>query len=233
MYPIPIAREEPRGPQPAHPEDPSKRKSDAPSLQATLVGAGLGENRDPFNISLAFLGKDRAAGLDAGPTVASEEFSMPSPKEHHYSANLNWTGAAQGPTSDYRGYSREYRVDFDGKPSITGSAEPAFLGDLKLLNPEEMLLMALSSCHMLSYLALAALEGLEVLAYEDSPSGTVEQEGYGGRFTEVTLRPRVVIAAGAHQGRALDLHADAHKTCFVSNSVNFPVRHEANITVAS
>ena len=158
---------------------------------------------------------------------------MPSSKEHHYSANLNWTGAAQGPTSDYKGYSREYRVDFDGKPSITGSAEPAFLGDLKLLNPEEMLLMALSSCHMLSYLALAALEGLEVLAYEDSPSGTVTQEGYGGRFTEVTLRPRVVIAAGAHQGRALDLHAEAHKTCFVSNSLNFPVRHQADITTAS
>ncbi len=177
------------------------------------------------------MGEDQTAG-GAGVTFAAQESRMPSATEHHYRASLNWTGAAKGSTRDYRGYSREYRVDFDGKPSITGSAEPAFLGDLKLLNPEEMLLMALSSCHMLSYLALAALEGLEVVAYEDEPSGTVQQQGNGGRFTEVTLRPRVVIAPGAHKGRAEDLHAEAHKTCFVSNSVNFPVCHQAVITVA-
>src|SRR3546814_17957926 len=69
------------------------------------------------------------------------------------------------------------------------------LGDPDLHNPEDMLVLALSSCHMLSYLALAALEGLEVVAYEDSARGTMQQEGRGGRFTEVVLHPRVTIAA--------------------------------------
>ncbi len=157
---------------------------------------------------------------------------MPKAKEHHYRAELTWTGAAQGPTRDYRSYSREYRAELEGKPAITASADPSFRGDAKLLNPEEMLLVSLSGCHMLSYLALAALEGLEVVAYADSASGTMIQEGPGGRFKEVTLHPRVTIAKGADPARAEALHAAAHKTCFIANSVNFPVRHQAEITVA-
>jgi organic hydroperoxide reductase OsmC/OhrA len=83
---------------------------------------------------------------------------------------------------------------------------------------------------MLSYLALAALEGLEVTAYEDSASGTMQQEGRGGRFTEVVLRPQVTVAPGSDLARAKALHEEAHKTCFIANSVNFPVRHEAVIS---
>ncbi len=158
---------------------------------------------------------------------------MPKAKEHHYRAELTWTGAAQGSTRDYRSYSREYRAELEGKPAITASADPSFRGDAKLLNPEEMLLVALSGCHMLSYLALAALEGLEVVAYADSASGTMIQEGPSGHFKEVTLHPRVTIAKGADPARAEALHAAAHETCFIANSVNFPVRHEAEITVAA
>src|SRR3546814_6469486 len=106
------------------------------------------------------------------------------------------------------------------------------LGDPDLHNPEDMLVLALSSCHMLSYLALAALEGLEVVAYEDSARGTMQQEGRGGRFTEVVLHPRVTIAAGSDLDRAKALHEEAHGTCFIANSVNFPVRHEATPAVA-
>src|SRR3546814_68413 len=93
---------------------------------------------------------------------------MPRGKEHHYELRVTWTGGAAGGTTDYKTYSREYRADFPGKPSIAGSSDPAFHGDPDLHNPEDMLVLALSSCHMLSYLALAALEGLEVVAYEDS-----------------------------------------------------------------
>jgi organic hydroperoxide reductase OsmC/OhrA len=155
---------------------------------------------------------------------------MPRGKQHHYQVQVTWTGAAAGGTRGYAGYSREYRADFLGKPSITGSADPAFRGDPKLYNPEDMLVLALSACHMLSYLALAALEGLEVVAYEDSAGGTMQQEGRGGRFVEVTLRPRVTLAPGADRARAEALHEEAHKACFIANSVNFPVRHEAEIT---
>jgi len=154
---------------------------------------------------------------------------MPRAKPHHYATRLTWTGAAQGGTRDYQGYSREYRADFADKPSLTGSADPAFRGDPALHNPEDLLVVALSSCHMLSYLALAALEGLEVVAYEDEASGTMLQEGRGGRFSEVVLRPRVTLAPGSDVTRAHALHEDAHQTCFIANSVNFPVRHEAEI----
>ncbi|NIA68169.1 OsmC family peroxiredoxin [Pelagibius litoralis] len=157
---------------------------------------------------------------------------MPRGKDHHYTLQLTWTGAEAGPTRDYRVYSREYRVDFDGKPSMTGSADPAFKGDPKLHNPEELLLLALSSCHMLSYLALASLEGLVVTAYEDNASGTMVQEGRGGRFNKVTLRPKVTLAPGSDLARAETLHGDANRTCFIANSVNFPVGHEASVTTA-
>jgi organic hydroperoxide reductase OsmC/OhrA len=157
---------------------------------------------------------------------------MPRGQDHHYEVQVTWTGvAAGGGTRDYRTYSREYRADFPGKPSITGSADAAFRGDPNLHNPEDMLLLALSACHMLSYLALAALEGLEVTAYEDSAGGTMLQEGRGGRFIEVVLHPRVTLAPGSDPARAEALHEEAHKTCFIANSVNFPVRHEAEITV--
>ena len=155
---------------------------------------------------------------------------MPRGKTHSYAAKLTWTGATAGGTSDYKSYSREYRVDFDGKPAMTGSADPAFRGDPKLHNPEEMLVVALSSCHMLSYLALAALEGLVVTAYEDDAAGSMQEEGRGGRFTEVVLRPRVTLAAGSDLARAEALHAEAHDICYIANSVNFPVRHEAKVT---
>jgi len=154
---------------------------------------------------------------------------MPRGKEHHYAVRVTWTGAAAGGTRDYKTYSREFRADFDGKPSITGSADPAFRGDPALHNPEDLLVLALSSCHMLSYLALAALEGLEVVAYEDAASGTMQQEGRGGRFTEVVLQPRVRLAPGSDLTRAEALHEEAHQTCFIANSVNFPVRHEAEV----
>lgn len=153
-------------------------------------------------------------------------------KDHHYAAKLIWSGAAAGGTTDYKSYSREYRVEFDGKPAMTGSADPTFRGDPKLHNPEELLLVALSSCHMLSYLALAALEGLEVVAYEDAATGTMQQEGRGGRFTEVVLHPRVTLAPESDLQQAEALHEEAHKTCFIANSVNFPVRHEASVACA-
>src|SRR3546814_13548429 len=123
---------------------------------------------------------------------------MPNGKEHHDELRVTWTGAAAGGTTDYKTYSREYRADFPGKPSITGSSDPAFRGEPGLHNPEDMLVLALSSCHLLYYLALAAPEGLEVVAYADNARGPLPQEGPGGRFTAVLLRPRVVLARGPH-----------------------------------
>ena len=149
--------------------------------------------------------------------------------EHRYEIKLTWTGAAQGPTQNYKSYSREYRIEAPGKPTLAASADPAFRGDPALYNPEDLLVAALSGCHMLTYLAYCALQGIAVVAYEDQASGTMVQEGNGGRFTEVVLRPRVTVAAGSDLDKARALHEKAHADCFVANSVNFPVRIEAEI----
>ena len=148
---------------------------------------------------------------------------------HTYRAKTVWTGAAKGPAGDYKTYSREWTGAIAGKPSLRGSADAAFLGDASLYNPEDLLLIALSTCHMLSYLALAARSGIEVLAYEDEAEGTMAIKDKRMRFVEVVLRPRVTIAESVDAGRAMALHTGAHDECFVANSVNFPVRHEAKI----
>ncbi len=152
-------------------------------------------------------------------------------KEHAYDVTLRWVGAAAGPTRDYAVYSREYAVEIAGKPPLRGSADAMFRGDAGLHNPEDLLVASLAACHMLVYLADAARAGLAVLAYEDAASGTMRFEGGGGRFTQVTLRPRVTVAPGADLGLALALHDRAHAGCFIASSVNFPVRHEP-VTVA-
>ena len=149
---------------------------------------------------------------------------------HNYALRLDWTGASQGPTLKYETYSREYRVEIEGKPSLTGSSDPAFRGDATLINPEDMLLAALSSCHMLSYLALCARMRIIVTGYTDEASGVMSETApHRMGFTEVTLRPRVTVASGTDLAKAKALHEKAHEICFIANSVNFPVRHEAEI----
>jgi organic hydroperoxide reductase OsmC/OhrA len=156
------------------------------------------------------------------------------PRLHRYEGRLVWTGAARGPIKTYASYSREYEVAFPGKPVLRGSADPAFRGDASLHNPEELLVAALSSCHCLSYLALAALAGIVVTAYEDAATGTMEETRGAGRFTDVLLRPTVTIASGAPADveKARALHEGAHATCFIAASVNFPVRCEPSVVVA-
>ena len=152
-------------------------------------------------------------------------------KEHHYQATITWTGAESGSTADYKSYSRRHSAEVPGKKPLELSADPAFLGDPSTMNPEDCLVVALSSCHMLSYLALAAMKGVEVIGYSDRPSGTMLQENLGGRFSEVTLRPEVTIAAGSDKDLAIELHETAGEVCFIAASVNFPVTHEPIIRV--
>lgn len=151
---------------------------------------------------------------------------------HYFKATLKWTGAAKGPTTDYENYSREYRIEVPGKPAFTGSSDPAFRGDPKLYNPEDMLVVSLSACHALSYLAVCARARLSVVSYEDEASGTMDMKDGKMRFVEVTLRPRVVIATGADLEKAKRLHETAHSQCFIANSVNFPVKNEPVVTAA-
>ena len=152
---------------------------------------------------------------------------------HHYSAALTWNGNRGDGTSRYEDYGRGFTVSVDGKCTLQGSADPAFRGDASLLNPEDLLLIAISSCHMLSYLALCARNRISVLAYDDDATARMELSADGGgRFTSATLHPRVIVQDAAHLDKALDLHERAHALCFIANSCNFPIVHDATVTAA-
>lgn len=150
-----------------------------------------------------------------------------------YHAKLAWSGGALGSTKSVETYSREFRSEIEGKPPLRGSADPAFHGDPTLYNPEDLLLSALSACHMLSYLAVCAHAGIAVLSYEDEALGTIARQEGKTRFVDALLRPKVVLEPGSNIEKAKALHEKAHDICVIANSVNFPVRHEANVTFAS
>ena len=154
-------------------------------------------------------------------------------KQHTYNVTVDWTGNEGPGTTGYEAYSRNHLISADGKPSIDGSSDPSFRGDAARWNPEDLLVAALSACHKLWYLHLCSVNGIVVVSYTDQAEGTMaEQLGSGGRFIDVCLRPRVVITPESPADKALNLHAQAHQLCFIANSVNFPVRHEAEIVSA-
>jgi organic hydroperoxide reductase OsmC/OhrA len=146
---------------------------------------------------------------------------------HSYAVQVAWTGNRGTGTSGYRAYGRENVVSAAGKPPIEASADRTFHGNRDRWNPEEMLLGALSQCHMLSYLHVAVRHGVTVLSYVDDATGTMEETGGGGgHFTSATLRPRVRISDPQHLDLADSLHAEAAQLCFIAASINFPVAHE-------
>ena len=147
-------------------------------------------------------------------------------RDHRYAVRMVWQGDLGTGTSGYRDYSRANELTAAGKThAIAGSADRTFHGDRERWNPEELLLSALSQCHMLSYLHVAVKHGIVVTAYEDDAVGTMRQVGDGGAFVEAVLRPIVTISSGDPEV-ALRIHADAAEVCFIASSVNFPVRHE-------
>jgi organic hydroperoxide reductase OsmC/OhrA len=152
--------------------------------------------------------------------------------EHHYLVRVVWTGDRGAGTSSYRSYSRDHEVSSDGIPVILGSADPTFHGNPERWNPEQLLLAALSQCHMLSYLHMAVKNGVSVTAYEDAAEGTMRLNPDGsGEFTGVTLKPRVTITDSTAKHTAQSIHADAAAACFIGRSVNFPVLHEPVVMV--
>jgi organic hydroperoxide reductase OsmC/OhrA len=154
-------------------------------------------------------------------------------RQHHYRVDVDWTGNLGSGTDDYRNYSRDNEIRIAGKPTLAGSSDPAFRGDLARHNPEDMLVAALSTCHMLSYLHMATVAGVVVTAYNDAAEGTMATAGDGGHFVEVVLHPTVTISAASDPAKAGAAHEAAHHACFIANSVNFPVRCEPRIVVAS
>jgi organic hydroperoxide reductase OsmC/OhrA len=152
---------------------------------------------------------------------------------HTYTVTTTWTGNQGTGTSDYRSYSRDHTLSTPGPSPILASSDPSFRGDPERWNPEQLLVSALSDCHMLWYLHLCAVGGVVVESYVDEAVGSMVTEGSGaGQFTEVVLNPWVVVASEDMLDKALPLHEKAHGMCFIARSVNFPVRHAPKILVS-
>ncbi len=149
-------------------------------------------------------------------------------KRHQYRATLEWSDPSG--TTRASTHSRNHVARIAGKPDLALSADPSFRGDPARHDPEDLLVVSLASCHLLWYLGLCARAGIAVTRYVDEPEGTMIEDASGGRFERVLLRPRVKIAGG-DPAKARDLHKDAHRLCFVANSVNFPVECEPTIEV--
>ena len=157
---------------------------------------------------------------------------MAGPRVHTYEVAVAWSGNIGSGTSGYRDYARDHEVSAAGPAVIAGSSDPHFRGDATRWNPEQLLVVSLSQCHLLWYLHLAAEAGVVVVAYRDAAVGHMSEDGGAGAFTDVVLRPQVTVAEAGMVATAEALHDRAHGLCYVANSVNFPVRHEPSTAVA-
>ena len=152
--------------------------------------------------------------------------------EHTYDVTITWTGNRGEGTTGVRDYDRDHTVTADGPPVIEGTADPGFLGDPTRWNPEQLFTASISQCHMLWYLGLCARAGVVVHEYTDEAEGTmVSGPDHRARFSEVVLRPRVVVDTAEQVERAVALHEKAHEMCFIAQSVNFEVKVDPLVTV--
>lgn len=153
--------------------------------------------------------------------------------KHTFKATVNWTLKAGESTQNPRTFNRNHEVVVANKVTpLAVSAAKTFRGDDTLYNPEDLLLSALTSCHMMSYLYVCAQHHIEVLSYTDHSEGDLEVTTTGsGCFKRVRLKPVVIIKDAHQKALALSLHEKANMLCFIANSCNFPIIHEATIVV--
>lgn len=152
-------------------------------------------------------------------------------KQHHYRATVVWTGNTGKGTAGYKAYERAHVISAPGKADIAGSSDPTFRGDAARWNPEDMLVASASACHMLWYLHLCSANGVVVLDYRDEPEGIMLEEANGsGAFTRIVLRPQVRLDAMSDEQKARALHEEAHRMCFVANSLRCEIATEPSFT---
>lgn len=141
-----------------------------------------------------------------------------------FRASVRWQRTS--PDFSYETYNRAHEVGFGSGTTVPASSAPGFKGETDRVNPEEQLVGALSSCHMLTFLAVAAKKRFVVESYDDDASGVLDKNADGKlAVTQVVLRPKVVFSGdkvpSAEELGAL--HELAHKGCFIANSVKTDV----------
>ena len=155
-------------------------------------------------------------------------------KLHDFASSIVWTGSRGEGTRVYKGYDRTWDIALPGKDIIHCSNDPLLGGDPTKMNPEDLLISALSACHMLWYLHLASNAGIAVTDYRDDPIGHGETLPNGaGRFLAAVLRPKISVLEGADLEFAGELHHKVHDFCFIARSVNFPVSYEPTFNVVA
>lgn len=145
--------------------------------------------------------------------------------KHLFKVVLNWN---LKPTENSKKYSRNHQINIEGKPIINVSAAKAFKGDANLYNPEDLLLSSLTSCHMMSYLYCCNQNNIQVISYSDNAEAFLEvNEDGSGKIVKVVLNPVVKISDITKKELAESLHKKANQLCFIANSCNFLVEHNA------
>jgi organic hydroperoxide reductase OsmC/OhrA len=146
---------------------------------------------------------------------------------HGYRSRVTWAGnTADG----YDRYSRAHRASAPpAERAMALSADPAFLGDAGALNPEQLLLVAASSCQLLSFLARAARMRLEVTGYDDEAEAEMDMEDAPARITRIVLHPRIEVAAGTDEAKVRKAVERGHGDCFIANSLTSEMAIEPTI----
>ena len=144
-----------------------------------------------------------------------------------HTAALRWS--RHGRDFRYETFSRDHELTFENGPKTLASSAPACVGNPEALNPETLLVGSLSSCHMLTFLAICAKRGYVVDHYDDAASGLLDKNAEGRMaITRITLRPKAVFS-GEKQPNAEELaklHERAHANCFIGSSIRAEVAVE-------
>jgi organic hydroperoxide reductase OsmC/OhrA len=143
------------------------------------------------------------------------------PRVHRYTVSCAWRGST---APGYDAYDRRHRSQAPPAPeTLELTSDPAFRGEPSLLNPEQLLVMAASSCQLLSFLAVAARARIDVVDYQDDAEGEMPEGDQPMRITRITLRPRITIRGVVDDTRLRHLVEVAHRECFIANSLNTEV----------
>lgn len=147
-----------------------------------------------------------------------------------HKARIDWQRT--GDDFSLKGYTRDHTWTFDGSATVRASAAPDYLGNPDRVDPEQALVAALSSCHMLTFLAIASKRGLVVDHYTDDAVGTLEKDAEGKlAITRVELRPEIGFSGEAPDAATLDeMHHEAHERCFIASSVKTEVEVAGSVT---
>jgi len=150
--------------------------------------------------------------------------------QHTYRALTTWTGSTSGP---YAAYERTHAVSTPpAEPPLRLSADPAFRGDGRLMNPEQLLVAAASSCQLLSFLAVANRSRIEVVRYTDDAHGVMDLADAPARIGSIVLAPTVHVAPGTDHAQVVAAAHRAHEMCYIANSLKTRISLQVTVVDA-